>query len=409
MGYRFVKITSYYRDFLKSYYKSNPEIINKTYKEQLEHLMSQAYAWSNYYSVHLNKMGYEAHEIVCNAESLQNTWVKENNSVSKDLDIVFDQLKKLKPEVLFLQDSFKFNGEWIIELRKKIPSIKLTIGFCCTNFNDLYLEQFKAFDFVIVCSPHFEKSFKDFGLNVYTIMHAFDASIIDRIKANNKYPETDFIFLGSFIPGPDGHDLRQQVVEHLLKSQINIELYSHILTIKPLDLFFRQNAYLAANVLKNMRLSKIAETLPGIKKAYYLSRMPQNPKNISLIKKHSKPSIYGIEMFKALFHSKIGFNYHGYAAGDYAANVRLFEVPGVGSCLITDWKKNLNEIFEVDKEIVAFNSAEECVEKVKWLINHPEDRRAIAEAGQRRVLTDHTFELRAKQLDEIIRKEMNKK
>jgi len=114
-------------------------------------------------------------------------------------------------------------------------------------------------------------------------------------------------------------------------------------------------------------------------------------------------------MFKALSHSKIGFNYHGFAAGDYAANVRLFEVPGVGSCLITDLKKNLNDIFEIDKEVVAFTSAEECVEKVKWLINHPAERKAIAVAGQRRVLKDHTFEIRANHLDEIIRKELNKK
>jgi len=409
MGYRFVKITSYYRDFLKNYYKSNPQIIYKTYKEQLDHLMNQAYAWSNYYSIHLNKIGYEAQEIVCNAEPLQAAWTKENGSVSKDLEIVFDQLNSIKPEVVFFQDSFKFNGEWVTELKKKIPSIKLTIGFCCTNFNDLYLEQFKAFDFVIVCSPHFEKSFKEFGLKVYTIMHAFDASLIERVKINNNYPEADFIFLGSFIPGPDGHDLRQQVVEHLINSKINIELYSHILTINTIDLLFRQSAYISANALKKMNLSTLAETLPGIKKAYYLSRMPQNPKNISLIKKHSKPSIYGIEMFKALSHSKIGFNYHGFAAGDYAANVRLFEVPGVGSCLITDLKKNLNDIFEIDKEVVAFTSAEECVEKVKWLINHPAERKAIAVAGQRRVLKDHTFEIRANHLDEIIRKELNKK
>ncbi len=408
MGYRFVKITSYYRDFLKQYYIDNPDIKNKSYDEQLAHLMSQAYAWSDFYSVHLNKLGYDAHEIVCNAEPLQNSWAKENGSLSKDLEIVFEQLNKLKPEVVFFQDSFKFNGEWVTELKKKIPSIRLTIGFCCTNFNNLYLEQFKAFDLVIVCSPHFEKSFKEFGLNVYTLMHAFEASIIDRVKLNNNYPETDFIFLGSFIPGPESHDLRQQVVEHLLKSNIEIELYSHILTIEPVDLFFRQSAYIAANVLKKLKLSSLAESLPGIKKAYYLNKMPQNPKNISLIKKNSKPSIYGIEMFKALSRSKIGFNYHGYAAGDYAANVRLFEVTGVGSCLITDWKKNLNDIFEIDKEVVAFNTADECVEKVKWLIDHPVERKAISEAGQKRVLKDHTFEIRANHLDEIIRKELSK-
>jgi spore maturation protein CgeB len=113
-------------------------------------------------------------------------------------------------------------------------------------------------------------------------------------------------------------------------------------------------------------------------------------------------------MFKAISRSKIGFNMHGEAAGDYAANVRLFEITGVGSCMVTDMKKNLNEIFEIDKEVVAFNSGDECVEKIKWLLSHPKEREEIAKAGQRRVLKDHTFRIRAGQLNEIILKELNK-
>ena len=84
--------------------------------------------------------------------------------------------------------------------------------------------------------------------------------------------------------------------------------------------------------------------------------MPQNPKNISAISKIAKPPVYGLDMFKAISRSKIGFNMHGEVAGDYAANVRLFEITGVGSCMVTDWKKNLNEIFEIDKEAVAFRN-----------------------------------------------------
>jgi spore maturation protein CgeB len=174
-----------------------------------------------------------------------------------------------------------------------------------------------------------------------------------------------------------------------------------------MDLFLRQNAYIVAKILKKLKLSSLALSLPGVRKAFYLDVMPGNPKNIHLIKKNSKPPLYGFEMFKVLFHSKIGFNYHGQVAGDYAANMRLFEVTGVGSCLITDWKKNLNDLFEIDKEVVAFKSAEECVEKVKWLLNNPKEREAIAKAGQQRVLKDHTLESRVRLLDEIIRKELS--
>ena len=54
--------------------------------------------------------------------------------------------------------------------------------------------------------------------------------------------------------------------------------------------------------------------------------------------------------------------------------------------MVTDWKKNLNDIFEIDTEVVAFKTPEECIEKVKWLLNNPTEREKISRAGQRRVV-----------------------
>jgi spore maturation protein CgeB len=170
----------------------------------------------------------------------------------------------------------------------------------------------------------------------------------------------------------------------------------------------RRGGYISAQIMKGLKLDALAKSLPGIKKAYFLSEMPKNPKNITAIRKIAKPPLYGIEMFKAISRSKIGFNLHGEIAGDYAANVRLFEITGVGSCMVTDMKKNLGELFEIDKEVVAFNSGDECVEKIKWLIDHPKEREEIAKAGQKRVLKDHTFRIRAGQLNSIILNELKK-
>lgn len=406
MNYRFLKITSFYRDFIRRYYSQNPEVMNLSYEKQMAHLMGTAYSWADFYSVHLRDLGNEAFEIVANATSLQNTWAKEHDSSATGLQIVIDQIKFLKPDVIMFQDSYNFNGNWLRELRKQVLSIKLTIGFGCSPFNNLHLEQFKAFDFMIVCSPRFAIEFQKSGLRVYTLLHAFEDSLLDRIKINNTYPEVDFSFLGSFIPGSEGHILRQQVVNQLIESGINLDIYAHILKISPMDLFLRRSGYLAAKIMKGLKLDDLAKSIPGIKKAYFLSEIPQNPKNISAISKIAKPPVYGLEMFKAISRSKIGFNMHGEAAGDYAANVRLFEITGVGSCMVTDWKKNLNEIFEIDKELVAFKSGDECVEKIKWLLNHPKEREDIAKAGQTRVLKDHTFKIRATQLNEIILKEL---
>jgi len=86
-----------------------------------------------------------------------------------------------------------------------------------------------------------------------------------------------------------------------------------------------------------------------------------------------------------------------------ASNMRLFEAAGVGTCLLTDWKENLKELYEPDVEVVAYRDAKECIAKMSHLLRNERDRKAIAEAGQKRVLHDHTIYRRAEQLDEILR------
>ncbi len=87
--------------------------------------------------------------------------------------------------------------------------------------------------------------------------------------------------------------------------------------------------------------------------------------------------------------------------------MRLFETTGVGACLLTDWKENLSELFEPDAEVLTYRSAEECVEKVNYILEHEEERRSIAAAGQLRTLREHTFDNRAARIDEIIRSVLN--
>ena len=54
-------------------------------------------------------------------------------------------------------------------------------------------------------------------------------------------------------------------------------------------------------------------------------------------------------------------NHHIDVAEAYAGNLRLFEATGVGTLLVTDWKKNLHEMFEAGKEVVTYRTPEECV------------------------------------------------
>jgi len=109
-------------------------------------------------------------------------------------------------------------------------------------------------------------------------------------------------------------------------------------------------------------------------------------------------------MYQTLREALVTLNHHIDVAEAYAGNVRLFEATGVGTLLITDWKKNLNEMFEPGKEVVAYRTPDECLEMIQYYLEHEDQRQAIASAGQRRTLRDHTYRQRMEQLESIAKK-----
>ena len=74
-----------------------------------------------------------------------------------------------------------------------------------------------------------------------------------------------------------------------------------------------------------------------------------------------------------------------------AVNQRVFDVPACGSFLLTDRQGALEELFEVGKEIIAFDDPGEIPELVRFYLDCPEARRRIAHRGRERVLARHTY------------------
>ena len=104
-----------------------------------------------------------------------------------------------------------------------------------------------------------------------------------------------------------------------------------------------------------------------------------------------------VEKAKAIHYSKINLNnlYIGEVEG---VNVRAFEIAGMGGFQLLEWKSGLHELFEEDKELVAYKSIEELREKARYYINHEEQRKKIAEAGYQRAVSEHTYEHRLNRL-----------
>lgn len=70
---------------------------------------------------------------------------------------------------------------------------------------------------------------------------------------------------------------------------------------------------------------------------------------------------------------------------------RVLDIMGVGGFALTNYCPETAELFEEDKEIVMFRTPEELLEKVNYYLSHDEEREQIAEAGQKKVLSCHTY------------------
>lgn len=398
--YKFVKIASFYKNFLNHFYQSNPNIQEKSYPEHFKALMDCGFAWADFFSRHFQKLGIEAHEIIYNDEHLQQNWAR-HHEIPYNNNIIFEQLKYYKPEVIFFQDTNFLRPQLINEIKKQVPSVRLAIGHICAPFQEHQLANYKQLDFVLTCTPYFADILAKSGIKSYPFAHGFEASLLNKINDYNKI--YDCLFVGSFIPSQQFHDERIEIIKFLLENNFPIKIFSDVQKISYWKKTAIWGGFHSTNLLKNLGLKSVVEKNATLKKLSIST--PEKFKSLPAILEQNiiHKGLYGLEMLSTLAKAKFGLNFHIGVAGDYAANVRLYEVTGVGSLLITDHKKNIKELFEPDYEIITYKSKEECLEKWNWLQNNPKEAEAIAKAGQQRTLKHHTIEQRVAYLDELLK------
>jgi spore maturation protein CgeB len=73
---------------------------------------------------------------------------------------------------------------------------------------------------------------------------------------------------------------------------------------------------------------------------------------------------------------------------------RTFEVPGAGGFLLSEEHPNLSEYFRIGAELVTYRSDTDLAEKIRYYLDHPDERDAIARAGHERVRREHLYEAR---------------
>ena len=358
-------LDNYYDNFLRLFYSRHPEVSTLEFKTHRALLMEQCFGTSDAYSYNLKKLGHVAQEIVTNDDRLQIKWAQENGVRSLPLPrylnyglkytlgydwrykIIKAQVEHIKPDVLYIQEGNILSDAFIAKLK---PLVKLVVGqIASARPHD---RTYSNYDLLITASPHFAEYFQNKGLKARYQSLAFDERVLKHFL--HKKRTKPLTFVGGF--SPKTYRWSTPVFEEVAK-QINIDVWG-----------------------------------------YGIQSLPSN----SQLRQHYHGEAWGLDVYRILSESAITLNRHGEIAQQYASNMRLYEATGMGACLVTDWKENLHTLFELGKEVVTYRSADELVEKVKYLLADDKERAKIAKAGQEKTLKEHTFYNRMKELHEIL-------
>lgn len=361
---RIYKAFPAYQNYLDKYYRENVELNNKTFIEQRQELIHDGFPWIFSWSTSIGNTEVDLFETVHNCEGLQKTWNTGNKEkIYNDwqIEIVVEQIVQFKPDICILYPPELFTEQVILRIKDALKGKTLFVGY--DGMNRMNINIYKPYDLIITCSDYISEYYKLLGKPTYTLNFCFDDSILSKINTSNK-PKFNLGFSGSIYS--QVHDYRYQLLKHLTR-YLNVEIRSE---------FGNENNY---SLLSKRQLKMLLK-----------KRDLSNYLALWRISKANKGPIFGLEMFQFLHDSKISLNMHGDHI-HFAANARLFEITGVGSCMLTDWKENIADIFIPDKEIMTYKSYEEAVDKTKFLLKNNSIREKIAFAGQKKTLERYTY------------------
>ncbi len=353
-------VQTFYPEFLKDIYAAEPGLADLDFEAQAARLFGSAFGTGDAYSHGLRALGCEAVEVICNADAAQAKWAKEHdlalrgNIHDQRRQIIAAQIDDFRPDVLYVFEWCPLGDRFVAEMRSRAH---LIVGEIASPLPPD--RTFRGYDLMISSWPPIVEYFRGEGMASEHVRLGFDRRILDRLPRES--PRYAVSFVGGFAPS---HPDRIPWLEELLR-EVEVDVF-----------------------------------------CYGLERTrPDSP-----IRRHYRGQAWGWSMYQTLQQSRITLNRHarldvrGSVNTQWANNMRLYEATGVGTCLLTEQRPHLHELFEPDREVVTYRDTAECIEKIGYYLAHEEERAAVARAGQQRTLREHLYTDRMGELLDIFRR-----
>jgi spore maturation protein CgeB len=233
---------------------------------------------------------------------------------------------------------------------------------------------------------------------------SFVGSLYDK---QNLYDQINY--LPDYIKGYlDGIMSAQKLVygynflEELLSKPILNEIikYVHLNLGKT---FFAEDSFMLANLFLGQKVTSLErlDILDVLSQQFQVTLYSTSGEEL-LPKVHHRGWIENeIGMPKVFKNSKINLNIT-LRSIQTGIPLRVFDIMGAGGFLITNFQQELYDFFEEGKDFVVYENLTDLKEKVRYYLEHDDERIAIAKSGHTKVLKFHTFEKRVEEMLKII-------
>ncbi len=368
---RFLIVNSHYPAFLDWFYARHPGLPDQCYAVQLDAQNASLFGVSDFFPRNLNALGHTANELHINNCHLQAAWAREHaipfvngfrycvklrrgfvpwvrreSSTKWMCDVLAAQIEHFRPDVILSHVIDGIHPHFWTRMSRHYKLLVGQIAAPLARRTDL-----RPFDLLLSSLPNYVQRFQQAGRQSKLYRLAFDPKVLEEL--GDVQASIDVSFVGSLSPAHRG---RIRWLEHLCR-RVDVNVWG-----------------------------------------YGYDQLSKN----SPIRKCYRGTAWGVDMYRIIRHSRMTLNFHIGIAECYANNMRLYEATGAGTLLVTDHKQNLTDMFEPGHEVVAYQTYDDCLDRIHYYLNHESERQKIAAGGQARTLREHTYGIRMQELVEIV-------
>jgi glycosyltransferase involved in cell wall biosynthesis len=299
---------------------------------------------------------------VANSKYIQTKWAKENSFEYNEKnwlnEILAAQIEYFQPDVVYTGNYILFDKK----VKRYLPKAKLYALWNASpmqkNINLSHFDVGLSFNSVYL-DILLDKGINNVEKNTFYI----DPNIKNRLKAMNFTKDIDISFVGRYAPMFKDRNQFLYDVYSTFKNKYNVKYY----------------------LLTHKRFRGLFPVIPW-----------------KLLRAYKKP-VFLEEMFKVYARSKIILNSHSNITGEHKGNMRVFEVLGSGSFMLSDHGV-YPPYLEEGKDYVTYKNNHDMIDKIEYFLKNDKEREEIGNNGHAKVAKHYSTETGTKNLKKIFAK-----